>query len=57
LIGLVLQRKLEREFVLYGGVPPEQNEERQEEVADQVESIAGTFSQLGYSSLFIHLLI
>jgi len=41
---------LEREYVQYGVVPPDQNEERQEEVADQVESIAGTFSQLEYSS-------
>ncbi|ESW31251.1 hypothetical protein PHAVU_002G222700 [Phaseolus vulgaris] len=36
------KRKLEREYVQYGVVPPDQNEERQEEVADQVESIAET---------------
>ncbi|CAJ1936340.1 unnamed protein product [Sphenostylis stenocarpa] len=35
-------RKLEREFVLYGGVTSDQIEERQEEVTDQVESIAET---------------
>lgn len=59
LIVLVLQRKLEREFVLYGGVPPNQNEERQEEVADQVESIAGTFSQLIFLAiaLFVYSLV
>lgn len=48
-IGLILQRKLEREFVIHGGVPPPADtepgeiDENQEEVEEQVESIAGKF--------------
>jgi len=37
---------LEREHVLNGGVPPDEIDEGQEEVEEQVESIAGTFSLL-----------
>ncbi|TKY59338.1 Nucleolar protein 12 [Spatholobus suberectus] len=36
------KRKLERELALYGGVPPDEIDECQEEVAEQVESIADT---------------
>lgn len=50
IIGLVLQRKLERELV-YGGVAPDEGDEGQEEVEELVEPIAGTFSQLWFRQL------
>lgn len=46
---MILQRKLEREYALYGGIPPtadaepDEIDEHREEDTEQVESIAGMF--------------